>query len=168
MASMPNHISTEVMDFDGTKVTKMEPGWIYSSQSYGSFGRFQLGLTHNSTASDVLFMTAVLMHEIVNIESSNGLQFNIDGEKVLLSSNDIFTHFTHEEVSSGVTTEYRRSTKIFVATRELVQALLDAETVKVRLMTHDGFVDGDFKTTKALSAQNGFQAFIDRLSMDQL
>lgn len=170
MASMPNHISTEIMGFDGAKVIRMEPGWVYTDNSFGSWGQFQLGLTHNSTKHDIVFMKAVVLHEIVNIESDQGLQFNVDGQKILLSSSDVTTHFDtgSTDTSSGIVTSYTQSAKTFVANKELIQSLLEAESVKVRLITYEGFIDGDFKTTKPQSAQTGFVKFMAQFDSTSL
>jgi hypothetical protein len=100
MASMPNHIKQEKSSFDGSTQYIMEPGFIYESADFTSWGSFKLGLSWQSQAPDIIVVTALIPNKIINISSKNGLQFNVDGEIVVFNSNEFYTSIDVKKTQS--------------------------------------------------------------------
>lgn len=159
LATMPNTISEIKSSFDGKTQYEMQPGFIYSDASFGSWGSFKLGLLWNKPDKNIT-IKAVIPNKIVNISHKDGLQFNIDGQIIKLSSPDIVTDF-YSDIVSGVI--YKGSSISFVAEKSIVVRLLSAKTVKVRLVTRSGLMESDFKADKPSAAIRGFRDFSEKL-----
>jgi len=157
---MPNSISESKSNFDGSVSYKMEPGFIYADASFWSYGHFKLGLFWNNKSKDSISINVVVPSEIINIKSDEGLQFNIDGEIVKLTSSQGITDFETTETSTAV---YTSSNKTFRTNVEFVRKLLSAKSVKVKLVMRDGYYEGDFKNAKPTSAVRGFKDFMVKL-----
>jgi len=160
MAGMPNNVSQNISDFDGSRSLTMEPGFIYESADTWSYGHFQLGLFWTSKAKDAVFIKAKLPNGIANIKSHEGLQFNINGKLTKLSTKTMFTKFNTDTAGGHV---YADSSKSFAVPITFIQKLLDAKTVKVKLITGNGVYAGDFKADKPSAAIRGFKAFTQKL-----
>lgn len=157
IATMPNQIETQTSTFDGTKITTMEPGWVYSDESFMSMGAFQLGLRANTKVPESVVIKAVVVNDIISINSGNSLLFNIDGDIVALCSSNTFTDFETETVAGRT---YSDSVREYPTDREFIKRLLSAKSVKAKLNTSKGFIEGDFTNDKPQAAIRGFRAFI--------
>jgi hypothetical protein len=103
---------------------------------------------------------AVLAVEVVNTYSAiTGVRLNIDGSFLDLQPIDEPTRFKNNGGAPGVA-PVRYSTKDYLIPLELVEAILAAKDVKVRVSTADGFVDGALiggkKNSKAAGALGRF------------
>lgn len=164
LATMPNSVSETKSTFDGTTQYKMEPGFIYENASFGSWGAFKLGLFWDTKMADNILVKAQINNNIVNIVSDEGLQFNIDGELIKLSSTDVTTDFESDIVNGVV---YKNSSKNFIANKALINKLLSSKSAKVKLVTRKGFLEGDFKADKPSAAIRGFRDFMKKINSNK-
>lgn len=160
MAGMPNNIKTSTSSFDNSQHIQMEPGFVYENADFTSYAYFKLGLSWNSNDKNVTIITAEIPQSIVNINSNKGLQFNIDGEIVKFDSYEIFTK---HDVSSAQQTVYSESKKRFVTDKSFIKKLITAKSVKVKLLTGDGYLEGDLLVDKPSAAIHGFKDFIQQI-----
>ena len=160
MATMPNNVSVHNSTFDGSTEVTVQPGFIYSDKGMMSYGHFMLGLHWSSSEPDLVFIKAEKPGEIINLVSEEGLMFNIDGEIVKLSSPSVTTSFDVSEYYGSVFTE---SSKGYIAKLSLINRLLSATDVKVKLVTGEGYMEGDFMADKPSSALRGFKEFIAKV-----
>jgi len=160
MAGMPNHVTSNTSNFDGAKSLSMQPGFIYESMDTFAGGPFQLGLFWSEKYKDIIVITAKLPMEITNIQSNNGLLFNIDGKITKLSSPKLFTKFQTIRTSNTISSD---SVKDFAATTQFIEKLINAKSVKVKLVTSKGVLTGDLKADKPSAAIRGFKDFMQQL-----
>lgn len=160
MASMPNTIDSATSSFDGSRQITMQPGFVYTSDDFSSWGYFKLGLTWLSKHEDKIIITAEIPNAITSINSDKGLRFNIDGQITTISSAQIFTDFDVDRIQS---TTYKSSTKLFIVEKSLLDKILSASDVKVRLHTNEGYLDGDLLADKPSAAIRGFRDFSTKL-----
>jgi len=159
MASMPNQITPATSNFDGSKSLTMAPAFIYESADTWSYAHFQLGLFWSSKFKDSILITAKLPNDIRNINSHEGLQFNVDGKVTKLSTDVVYTQFDADVAGGRVYTE---SSKPFSVSKQFIQSLLDAKSVKIKLITNKGALVGDFKADKPGAAIRGFKDFMQQ------
>lgn len=162
MPGMPGTVKESRSEFDGAKHIVMEPAHIYRSADMMSMSDFQLGLSWVSTEPENLLFSVILNNEIVNIEPRDGLQFNIDGDIIKLSSPNIGTDFDTQRLGATAMM-VSTSRKDFLADRSLLEQLLSSDSVKVKLVTRKGYLEGDFKADKPSSAIRGFRDFAAKL-----
>lgn len=154
-----NALEFSQSDFDGARELVLSPGWVYADQK-NTF--FRLGLLWRSTMPDgQLFAVARINGRIVNIQSGDGLQFNIDGKLFSLSSPDVLTTFEADYIGN---TPLTSSVKKFRFTAELLRIILDAKKVKVKLNFDQAYYEGDFLIELPGAAIFGFREFESRLS----
>lgn len=115
-----------------------------------------LGAQWKSTKPDM----AVLNVQLINTYAAiTGVKLNVDGSFIDLLPTDDPTRFTNNGGAAGVAT-VRYSSKDYLVPLELVEKLLAAKDVKMRVLTADGFVDGNLiggkKSSKAAGALSRF------------
>jgi len=158
---LPNDITELKSNFDNSTNYVMPPGFVYESSDFLSWGSFQLGLYWSSKYKDSLSIKARIPNEIINIESKAGLQFNIDKEVIKLNSTRAITDFNINRAGRDT---YAESNKSFPATVQLLNKLIKAKSVKVKLITSKGFLEGDLKADKPSAAIRGFKEFMHKIS----
>src|SRR5690606_9701453 len=122
--AMPNNISASESSFDGSTQYRMEPGIVYGDN-------FSMGVNWNTKMGDRLIFNVERRNVIMNIDSRDALLFNIDGEVVALSSPDLHTEFDSHVGSDGIA--HRKSSKRFYGSISLLDRLLSADSVKVKV-----------------------------------
>lgn len=132
--SMPGQITVNKSEFDKKTQVNMEPAFFRG----GSFG---LGLQWFSSSPEGIIFVVSTPQQLVNIESKGGLQFNIDGKIVKLDSVDNYTKFKSNYYSGGVIDQDSR--RRFSGDLALLNKIMSAKDVKVKLVTLDGYREGD-------------------------
>ena len=145
-------------DFDGATRVWITP---HGLDCGGAMSCFALGARWTSNEKDA----AVLELQTLNVGyvGVEGIKLNIDGQMVELKP---FGETKYNSPDSGLSPQLREmlrtSTRDFLMPLELVQVVLDAKSVKVRVMTRDGFIDGTLsggkKPSKAAGALSRFIA----------
>lgn len=158
--NMPNYIQQQESIFDNSIQLKMEPGFVYHGEGTFSGGDLKLGLFWNSRLKDSLWIIAEVPQKIVNIDSNEGLLFNVNDDIVTLSSKEILTDYDSKYVSGW---NVKKSSNCFPSDLNFIKRILDAESVKVKLVTGDGYVEGDFKADKPSAAIRGFRDFMKKV-----
>jgi len=158
-ASAPNAIGESTSSFDGSTEYRLNPGFIYRNASTFSSGDVQLGLLWRTGMGDEVMVEAVVAQQIVNI-ASDGLLFNIDGDIIELHSDQALTDFETSR-HSGMT--FKSSSRWFTTDLQTIERMLGAESAKVKLVTGDGFLEGDFKADKPSAAIRGFKEFVAKV-----
>jgi hypothetical protein len=161
MPSMPNNIRESSSKFDGSHEYRMSPGFIYESADTFSGAQLSLGLHWSSANKELVTIFAEIQGEIINIHSSEGLQFNVDGEYIKLSSNQVTTDF-ESSVSNGLVA--KASSKPFTVKRDVLDKILSGEKVFVKLITNAGYVEGEFTADKPSAAIRGFREFSQKIA----
>ena len=159
-AAAANKLKVHKSTFDGSTEVTVEPGFIYSSKKFSSRGNFLLGLHWSSAAKNVVTITADVRGGFVNLYSEEGLQFNIDGEIIKLSS---LSAMTDTEVSVYLGEVFKRSTKGYPVTLDFIRRLVAADDVKVKLVAQKGYLEGDFMAKKPGAAFKGFTKFLEKI-----
>jgi len=147
--------------FDGSVEVTQAPGLVYSDIPAMSGYEFALGLRWRSTAAGAVDIIASIPRGAFIIDGRDGLQFNIDGEIVTLSSSDLVTRFSDADLPLGFSTS---SSKRFPATLPLIERLAAARSVGVRLVLGSGHLDGRLDIEGKNAAITGFRAFLARVS----
>lgn len=150
----PGYISESRSAFDQSTQYRMEPANV-NPVGGGLYVPFNLGLVWTSGRPYELGVIAQ-MTEYRNLVAEEGLQFNIDGRIVKVSSSQPLTRLRSE--GSGAVS-YPTSTRIYDAPRELLDNLMKAQRVVVRLHTLDGYLEGVFTEDTPTSAIRGFREF---------
>lgn len=108
---------------------------------------------------------AVLQVEVVNAYAGiRGVTLNVDGEMVELTplEDGAATRYSSNAAIAAGAPVSRRSSRDYLVPLALVQKLLAASSVKARVQTVDGFVDGELsggkKPSKAYGALQRFVA----------
>ena len=154
MPGFPGYISESKSDFDGSTWLKVHPGH--------ASGCCALGAAWNSKQPDLVQIEAVLHGEYAAIADTGGLEFNVDGRMLRLSSSGLPTQF--EATRGAGSSVMRTSSKSFAIRREDFGALVKASSVKVRLNTTKGAVEGDLlRDAYGGSAIEGFRTFATKL-----
>jgi len=151
VTAIPGQVHTHTSTFDGLQEVSMAPGWVSEDTPMGPTP-FQLGLHWASASPQKVAFIAVIPLEIVNIESDEGLQFNIDGKIVKLNSAQAFTDFGN--YAGG------ESSKYFGADLNLVRQILKADSVLVKLITQAGYIEGNLKSPTVMSAIGNMPEFL--------
>jgi len=156
----PNYIDNKQSSFDGSDELLMESGYVYNSHSSFSIWDIRLGLSWNSRQQEDIFIIAEVPGEIVNIRSNDGLMFNIDGKIFTLSALEELTDF---DSSSDFGHNYRQSKKAFPCKIDFIRKLVEAKTAKVKLITGEGSLEGDFSVDRPGAAIRGFKDFLEKI-----
>lgn len=165
VTGMPNQVSTATSSFDGSTEISLEPGFVYENKNLMSQGTFMLGLHWSSSEKDFVFIKAEKPGRIVSLAKEDGLQFNIDGEIIKLSSPQALTN---TDVSRYYSQFFTQSARGYLAKVELLRRIVNAKDVKVKLVTAEGYYEGDLLTDKPGSAITGFREFIAKLDGQEL
>ena len=158
---MPGSITETVSQFDNTKEITMEPAWLY-----GGSGAIKIGLYKKSKMeTDSVVMTAVVRGTHI-FDDKGLLQFNIDGEIVVLES---FDNSTIIETVPGMYTSvysfpaYNESSKRFLISKDFIFKLLGAEKVWVKVEMQRDYVDGEFSKDYPSLARPAFRKFYEKI-----
>ena len=160
MASMPNSIEEQRSNFDNSRRIVMQPGFVYENDKTLSYAYFKLGLSFVDTHPDSLIITVEIPQAVTSIDSDRGLLFNVDGVITALSTSQVFTDFDIDRVQH---TTYTASSKRYLVPRSFLGKLLSADSVKVRLHTAAGFLEGDLLVDRPSAAIRGFREFAAKM-----
>ncbi|GAA6206644.1 lipoprotein [Thalassotalea sp. SU-HH00458] len=155
---MPGDITVDKSEFDGVSQIKSVPAWVYKGD--GSYSNIAFGYRWVSSSPEYILIKARLTNQTVSIDSNHGLQFNIDGRIVKLSTNQTYTDFNKYTGQYSV----QHSTKEFPVKLSFAQKLIDSKSVKVKMLSADGYLDGDFKVDNSSSAIESLKNFIDKVN----
>lgn len=160
-------VKTKTDDFDGTQHL-----WIdeYGLRCEGVLC-FSLGADWNSQRPDTVILVAQFMGTHTDLKA---MAFNIDGELVPLAAPNGITDygqaisFTPMTYNAALAKSGRTSTRGFDIPRALLDRVLAAKSVKVRLIIDEGNIDGRLidngKPTKAF---RNLQELAEKLPAEQ-
>lgn len=155
-AAWPNNIKETKSTFDGSQEVLMSPGFVFRGPGAFDGADFKIGAHWSSTAPDRVSLKAEIQSVTVNIQNDDGLQFNIDGEFVKLSSHKATTDFDTEVINGNV---YKSSSRPFATNLELLDRLLNGRVVMVKLVTGGGYLEGELTADKTSAAIRGLREF---------
>ena len=154
MPGWPGYISTSKSDFDGSTVIAVHPGH--------ASGCCALGAAWNSRAPNEIQITAVAHGGYARLESAAGLEFSVDGRVIRLDATREPTQ--HDATPGTGAVVHRSSSKTYVMKRSDFDALIVAKTLKVRLNTDRGPMEGDLlRDAYGGSAIEGLRSFAAQL-----
>ncbi|WP_280563351.1 hypothetical protein [Chromohalobacter sp. 48-RD10] len=153
MPGMAGHVSSHQSDFDGSTQVSMEPAKVKT----GALSVVLIGADWSSKSPDRVMLTAVVPGDYERIISDEGLQFNIDGDIVKLSSDQAITDLDGEYAGGMV---FRESAKTFPVKISLVERIVKADLVKIKLVTGDGYVEGRFQESDPNNAKDAIERFL--------
>lgn len=148
--------------FDNAKVIEIAPqrvDWDYSNTNFITLGlsEMDLGARWNSARSDKVILTIVFQGNYSGISAAF---LNIDGEIIVLTPTPSFTAFSDPSDLD------KTSTKEFSTSLEMVEKIINAKRVWMRVLTPTYSVDGelfDSRQTNQPRAYNGLKKFMDTL-----
>ncbi|MDA0780648.1 MAG: hypothetical protein PQ612_05900 [Rickettsiales bacterium] len=155
--TLPGQVKVHESSFDGSKEIKLEPVFVEK-------GWFKIGGFWNSKNPDQVNLVGEITQSIVHIESDGGLQFNIDDKITKLSSPDISTNFESDLINGA---SYKQSKKHFVTDIQLLKSLVDAHDVKVKLITADGYREGEINSNSAMRLKPALVKFLNTIQEEQ-
>lgn len=155
--SQYSKIQIEHDSFTGQKVYKMNPGAVNGARGV------LVGLRWSEEMGKLVMFDVKLNGQIENIQSQDGLQFNIDGDIVKLSSPETGTDI--ETWGRGVYAD-SRSSRRFVGSTDLLERLAISHSVKLRLVTGTGqyAITGNFSHAGEGHAMAGLREFYRKIS----
>ncbi|MEW5745238.1 MAG: hypothetical protein AB1805_07380 [Nitrospirota bacterium] len=168
--SMPGAIKTAQSEFDGATEITMEPAWICKEASLSGCA-FKLGLQRRSTMpGDQIILIAMVQGVFYFSEPS--LLLNIDGEILKLVSIDSMTDISSTE---GVYLPPAYSPKVilpgfylppsnwsvkqYLMDKALLQKMISAQKVAVRINSSKTYVEGTFSQDRPTTARPAFREF---------
>lgn len=146
--------------FDGAVSLSMRPANVFRNNDGMSGADMAFGLLWSSKQRDQVVLVAEVYgaHSISTIRS---LHFNVDGEMLSLSSIDRLTEFQSEYVRGvGVSSS---SSKRYLLNRALLDRLLAAKDVRVRLDLRKAYAEGVFTDATFGAARPAFVKFVSRV-----
>lgn len=153
-------IEVRTSSFDNSSEISSSSKIVYENADFASIGVFNVSYFWTSRVPEYVQIWAEVPSKIVSIKSSRGLQFNIDGEIIKLDSQDILTDFKETKTLYN---NYTSSRKPFLVDIEFLRKISKAESVKVKLLTSDGYREGDFKVDKMMSIYGEANKFIGKV-----
>ena len=167
-AAMPGSVHTHTSEFDGTNEYTMTPGFVKTGK--GMFGgqHIKLGLHRTSKMPEGEIVLTASIKGIKNITSGESLHFNIDGEFVGFTSNDVLTDRETVPGVQGIVKAQNWSNKRYVITQDLLKRLITAEKVLIKVSFGKEYIVGTFTTDKMSSAYRGFKKFYTLLTGEKL
>lgn len=160
MAGTPNNIQRSVSTFDGAVEYRMDPGFVHRDAGALSGADFKLGLLWNTAMGERILISAAVPGHILSIAARDGLQLNINGEIISLQSDQVFTR---TDIASAQRVVFTESERYFAADIDLIARMIEAESVKVRLNTGEGFMEGDFLVDRPSAAIRGFRSMLSQI-----
>lgn len=148
-SDLPTYVQDLKSPFDGDRELSVSPGFVRENNGALAGAPFNLGAAWLEKRPEEIQIEAEVTGEIINLSRVDGLQFNIDGEKVSLSSPSALT--THK-----VDKYLSKSSRIYIADIELLDKLLGGSEVKVKLVGDGGYRVGDFSVDGLHTAKSGF------------
>lgn len=146
-------------DFDGATRVWIAP---HGLDCGGTMSCFSIGARWTSNEKDA----AVLELQTLNVGyvGVEGVKLNIDGQVLDLKPLGE-TKYNKPDTSlpPRLWEMLRTSTRDFLIPLELVQVMLDAKSVKVRVITRDGFIDGTLRGGKSRKAEGALSRFIAKV-----
>lgn len=107
-----------------------------------------------------ILISAAVPGHILSIAARDGLQLNIDGEIISLQSDQVFTR---TDIASAQRVVFTESERYFAADIDLIARMIEAGSVKVRLNTGEGFMEGDFLVDRPSAAIRGFRSMLSQI-----
>lgn len=149
---MPGYVDAHVSDFDGAKEITMQPGAIKGS---GLRSPCALGAAWSTRAPNAVTIV-VRLFDYTSIDSAAGLEFNIDGQILSLTSPQEYTAVQRTRGPGYAV--FRTSDKRFPMTMVDFDRMLAASSVGVRVNALAGYVEGRL-VDEPMSALRGFREF---------
>lgn len=153
MPGMPGHVNQRVSTFDNATEITVEPGGVRGA---GMTNAFALGAAWSSRAPGQVALLARIIGDFAAIETSKGLEFNIDGQVISLDSPQLLTSLDATR-STGAHRE-RTSERYFVMQLSDFDRLLHSTDVRARLRTSRGYLEGVLTDDPTAAAQ-GLRSF---------
>ncbi len=160
MPEAPGGIARRISEFDGATELYMIPAWICEKGSFDEC-TFRIGLFWRSTMPEDDLAIIIETVGPYSIKSGDVLHFNIDGEIVSPASRG-----TRADMYAPTGYYAGPGLKRFTVDRALIQKLLDAKRVVVRIETDGGYLEGTFSKDRATMARPAFREFMERLSSE--
>lgn len=157
---MPGSISERVSGFDNTKEIVMEPAGVF--RSFTEAYLIKLGLYKTSKMNENDAVLVVLVKGAHSFADKESLQFNIDGEMVSLESIDLLTDIETKEGSEYFSV-YNESSKRYTISKDLIQMLINAKSVWVKVNLSKDYLEGEFSKDSIASARPAFRKFYTKV-----
>lgn len=156
--TMPASIKQENSTFDGSTAYRMQPGFVFDSN--GNYP-FQIGAHWSNRTPEIVMLRAMVRGRIIPLHNIGGLQFNIDGDIVKLNAPKTTTGVDIDR-TNGVL--YTDSHKDYTASRTLLERITQATSVKAKLVTNSGYLEGDLSIERSGAAMGGLRELAKKIS----
>lgn len=144
-------------DFDGSTKVEMQPGYVFdigeSSAPFSLGGRWTSDSP--SKAWIIVEITSFSTGGTATIKSEEGLQLNLDGEIVKISSEQKLTDIE----TSGGQFDSNTSYKGFKVDLSLINEIVEADSAKVKVITSRGYKEAEIREGMG-SALEGLERFL--------
>ena len=150
-SGLPGGVSISYSEFDKSRIVQLEPGWVGE-------GDIKLGLYQSSKVTNNEVILTAMAYGIFNIADKESLQFNIDGEFLVLTPIDSYTYFS---LTEGYTSW---SSRKYLINKLTIKRLLNAQRVIVRIVSdRNTYVEGNFLVDDPQTAYRGFYEFYHKI-----
>lgn len=156
---MPGYISESISTYDDSTQYRMEPAFVYRSDSSLDGYAFSMGLYWSSKSPDS-FLMEVRVNSWSAFITGESLFVNIDGEEKAFHSNAVDTDFEYDGPSKYASYDY-------LVKSSFLKRMLSGDSVKIKVITKDGYVDGLFTNDSHSSAINAFKDFVQKVEKHQ-
>ncbi|MCA1773987.1 MAG: hypothetical protein LC677_15805 [Halomonas sp.] len=167
LPGMPGYIEVTKSSFDNSIQLSMEPALVYRSNDGFSGSDLQMSLLWRSSMNnnDVVLIAQVTGAKI--IARGESLHFNIDGKVESLNSIDDLTSIDYQPgvYSAARVPGQNISSKRYVVSKEFIDKILNASSVKIRLDLSKTFVEGVFTDSTSSSAYKAFKDFVKKAKL---
>ena len=164
MTGVPGYIEVTKSSFDDSTQLSMEPAFVFRNNDGFSGSDLQMSLLWSSAMNknDVVLIAQVSGAQ--SIARGDSLHFNIDGKIESMRSLDEFTNINYEPgiYSAVYISGQNTSSKRYVVSKEFIDKILNASSVKVKLNLSQLFVEGIFTDTTTSSAYSAFKEFVKK------
>jgi hypothetical protein len=148
---------------DDSVELSMEPSYVFRRAGGLSGSDLMLALFWRSSMPPSMTFVTAYVDGTHKIPRNKSLHFKVDGEIVSYSSFDTETDIKTEYDSSRVFPRYKVSSMRYVVSLFLIEKIIAAKNVKIRLDLDNSYVEGVFSDNTPTAAKPAFTRFYERL-----
>jgi len=149
-------VSEDISTFDGAKIIKVSPSWLYEAKENLTPNRTKLGARWSNASPDDVVLELLYESSTSGYGSTylgiTGIDININGNKSSYSTNKqtSLDSGSYNTVSKTIYTESENSVVIPLS---LLTSMVSAKDVRIRIYTSKGYEDAVFSIERSSSGQ---------------
>ena len=162
-------ISEKTATFDGSTILTLSPTFLTDNEGDIALNQYKLGARWTSSAPDYV---ALVMNYDSQVGGNayttfDGLSIRIHDETLRFDTDDP-THLSSSSYNSVTNTIYTESESTVLVPRSLIEEMVKAEDVRIRIHSSDGYEDALFNLERSSAGQGlavvYFRKFLVRIN----